>query len=148
MNIDLLEGILLAKKEPVSFREFVSGQDYCNNSDLYEFWYKEEKDIPEKCSELILDGSLGGGKCVPGRVRVLLDGKYPKIESLCQQEEGFTPYESEIELWNGTKVRTSHTYKQKKQTVFNLVTDCSRTVSGTGKHKVLALTQNSMFQIS
>lgn len=49
-------------KEPATFKEFVSGEDYCNNPDMYEYWYKKYETIPEKCSELILSGSLGGGK--------------------------------------------------------------------------------------
>lgn len=54
--------IFSEKKQPVSFREFVCGKDYCNDSDIYEFWLEEEVKIPQKCSELIIDGSLGGGK--------------------------------------------------------------------------------------
>lgn len=54
--------IFSEKKQPVSFREFVCGKDYCDDSDIYEFWLEEEVKIPQKCSELIIDGSLGGGK--------------------------------------------------------------------------------------
>ena len=61
--IESVEKILLSEKKiPVSFREFVCGKDYCDDSDIYQFWIDEEKKIPKKCSELIIDGSLGGGK--------------------------------------------------------------------------------------
>lgn len=61
--IESTEKIIFSeKKQPVSFREFVCGKDYCDDSDIYEFWLEEELKIPEKCSELIIDGSLGGGK--------------------------------------------------------------------------------------
>lgn len=61
--IESVEKILLSEKKiSVSFREFVCGKDYCDDSDIYQFWVDEEKKIPKKCSELIIDGSLGGGK--------------------------------------------------------------------------------------
>lgn len=53
---------MLGYAPPVSFREFVSSPDFCNNENLYEFWYNQERDLPTLCNELILDGSIGGGK--------------------------------------------------------------------------------------
>lgn len=56
-----LEGLLGVSK-PVSFREFVSGKDYCGNSELYDYWYARESELVSNLSELVLDGSIGGGK--------------------------------------------------------------------------------------
>lgn len=53
---------LVGAVDVVSFREFVSSPDFCDNEYLYEFWYKQFETLPENLSELILDGSLGGGK--------------------------------------------------------------------------------------
>ena len=50
-SFSLLSDILNIEK-PVSFREFVTGKDYCNNSSLYEFWFNKEKMMPKKCSEV------------------------------------------------------------------------------------------------
>lgn len=46
----------------VSFKEFVTSPSFCNNQDLYDYWIKKGTDIPLKTSEIILDGSIGGGK--------------------------------------------------------------------------------------
>lgn len=59
--ISLLED-LMGLEKPISFREFVTGEDYCNSPDMYEYWLEHELEIPKDCSELILSGSLGGGK--------------------------------------------------------------------------------------
>lgn len=59
--LDILKDIM-GLSEAVTFREFVSGKDYCNNKYLYEYWYKNQETIPTNTSELVLDGSLGGGK--------------------------------------------------------------------------------------
>ena len=77
---------LLGIEEPVSFREFVSGKDYCNNPYLYEYWYEQEEKTDVKISELILDGSLGGGKSTFAayyfayRVFLLFYGGSPQIQ--------------------------------------------------------------------
>lgn len=49
-------------KEAVSFREFVQGEDYCHDPDVYDYWLNAERSLPEHLSELILSGSLGNGK--------------------------------------------------------------------------------------
>lgn len=49
-------------QEPASFREFVAGEEYCNNPYLYEYWYTQDMRLPETLNELILTGSLGAGK--------------------------------------------------------------------------------------
>ena len=59
--LDILKDIM-GLSEAVTFREFVSGKAYCNNKYLYEYWYKNQETISTNISELILDGSLGGGK--------------------------------------------------------------------------------------
>lgn len=53
---------LLSLEDAVSFRVFVSSSDYCDNKNLWEYWYQQESLLSEDLSELILDGSLGGGK--------------------------------------------------------------------------------------
>lgn len=60
-TLDILKD-LMGIGEAVSFREFVSGEDYCNNPDMYEYWYQKYDETGININELILDGSLGGGK--------------------------------------------------------------------------------------
>lgn len=57
-SLDILKD-LIGLSDAVSFREFVSGKDYCNNPELYEYWYEQEELTGILISELILDGSLG-----------------------------------------------------------------------------------------
>lgn len=63
--LEVLEDIL-GFEECATFEEFVKGENYCNNKELYDYWVKEEGKLPERCNELILDGSLGGGKSTFG----------------------------------------------------------------------------------
>lgn len=60
-TLDILKDIL-GVADAVSFREFASGEDYCNNADMYEYWYDQFETTGITINELILDGSLGGGK--------------------------------------------------------------------------------------
>jgi len=59
--LDILTEALSTDKL-VSFKEFVTSPSFCNNQDLYDYWIKKGTDIPLKTSEIILDGSIGGGK--------------------------------------------------------------------------------------
>lgn len=59
--LDILKD-LMGLSEAATFREFVESDDYCGNKYLYEYWYNQQESIPQNISELILDGSLGGGK--------------------------------------------------------------------------------------
>lgn len=60
--LDTLSSALNLDEKPVSFREFVTGKDYCDNHEVYEYWLSEGDSLDDSVSELILDGSLGGGK--------------------------------------------------------------------------------------
>ena len=59
--LDIFSDALITDKL-VSFKEFVTSPSYCNNKDLYDYWIKKGSEIPFKTSEIILDGSIGGGK--------------------------------------------------------------------------------------
>ena len=59
--LDILKDIL-APKPIVSFREFVTSSEFCNCKDMYEFWFNSADKLPDTISELLIDGSLGGGK--------------------------------------------------------------------------------------
>lgn len=49
--------------KPVSFAEFVTSPDFCNNTNIYPYWLNQQNlDNFSSISELILDGSIGGGK--------------------------------------------------------------------------------------
>lgn len=59
--LDILSNVL-TNNNSVSFEEFVTSPNYCNNHDLYKYWIRQGMEMPENISELILDGSIGGGK--------------------------------------------------------------------------------------
>ena len=58
---DILTNVL-TNNNVISFKEFVTSPNYCNNHDLYDYWLKQGTDMPNNISEIILDGSIGGGK--------------------------------------------------------------------------------------
>ena len=64
--LDQLEEFCSTGSKPVSFREFVTSPDYCNYPDMYEWWICQIENLPDKCNELILDGSIGSGKSTVG----------------------------------------------------------------------------------
>lgn len=59
--LDILSNVL-SNNNLVSFEEFVTSPNFCNNHDLYKYWLKQGMEMPDNISELILDGSIGGGK--------------------------------------------------------------------------------------
>lgn len=60
-TLQILESIL-SPKPPVSFKEFCESPDFCNDNYIYPYWHEEYAKVPALCSELLIDGSLGGGK--------------------------------------------------------------------------------------
>ena len=46
----------------VSFEEFVTSPNFCNNHELFRYWLDKGMSIDPLTSEIILDGSIGGGK--------------------------------------------------------------------------------------
>ncbi len=98
MDLTILSDILHVEP-PVSFREFVSGKDYCNNQELFEYWYTKDEDVPNNCSELILDGSIGSGKTWYSNFKMaykvyclFMQGKPQKVLGLADGTEIFILY--------------------------------------------------------
>lgn len=59
--LEVLDEVLLTN-EVVDFQTFVTSPNFCNNHDLYDYWIEKGMSIDPKTSEIILDGSIGGGK--------------------------------------------------------------------------------------
>ncbi len=59
--LEVLNDVLLTN-EVVDFKTFVTSPNFCNNHDLYDYWIEKGTSIDPKTSEIILDGSIGGGK--------------------------------------------------------------------------------------
>lgn len=59
--LDILDEVL-NNVTLVDFKTFVTSPDFCNNQDLYQYWIDKGMSIDPKTSEIILDGSIGGGK--------------------------------------------------------------------------------------
>lgn len=53
---------MLGLEPPVDFKTFVISKDYCNNQSIYQYWLTQGESLDDRLSELVLDGSLGGGK--------------------------------------------------------------------------------------
>lgn len=65
--LDSLESYLLgANRRAVDFRTFVSSEDFCNNPDIFEWWFNEFDKVGADTTELVLDGSIGSGKSTLG----------------------------------------------------------------------------------
>ena len=65
--LDTLEEMLLGdSKKVVDFRTFVTSEDYCDNPDIYEWWFQQFDSVDESITELLLDGSIGSGKSTLG----------------------------------------------------------------------------------
>lgn len=98
MDFSILSDMLHAEP-PVSFREFVSGEDYCGNHDLFEYWYKKDEEVLPSCSELILDGSIGSGKTWYSNYKMaykvyclFMQGRPQKVLGLADETEIFVLY--------------------------------------------------------
>lgn len=61
-QFQFLDSLVSAQETPVKFSEFVQSHDYCGETELYDFWKNEGDNLDLSITELILDGSLGGGK--------------------------------------------------------------------------------------
>ena len=62
VSLDWLNSLLPKAEKGVSFREFVTSPDYCGETQMYEYWLEQGDALDDNISELILDGSIGGGK--------------------------------------------------------------------------------------
>lgn len=60
-TLDLLEQAL-GIEEDLSIEEFITSPEYMGLDSIYAFWINEFRKVPNTTSEIILDGSLGGGK--------------------------------------------------------------------------------------
>jgi len=126
----------------VSFREFCDSPDYMGLSGLYEFWKKELNPISDDINEILFDGSLGTGKCIPGHCRVASNHGYQPIEyfkKLVSGDKfgGMRPINDVMLMQhNGTDRATTHFYEQSKCDVVNLHLSNKLTVSGTQNHKI------------
>lgn len=60
-TIDQIWGSLFGEFKPVTFREFVESPKFCGTKEIYPFWMEKISALRDP-SELIIDGSLGGGK--------------------------------------------------------------------------------------
>jgi hypothetical protein len=78
---DSLNVLFPTYQKPVSFSEFAVSPDYANMYDLYPYWQKVGDSLKDP-EELILDGSLGGGKCQVGDTVVLTDRGLRRLKDL------------------------------------------------------------------
>lgn len=86
-------------KTAVDFRTFVTSKEFCGNSSIYKFWLDKGVSLKEGLNELILDGSIGGGKTTfanyyfAWRVyRLLLEGPVQKQLGLSEDSEIYCFY--------------------------------------------------------
>ena len=60
-TLDILTDYLQPQNE-VSFTEFVCSDEFCNSSDMFKYWTDWGMSLKETTSELLIGGSIGGGK--------------------------------------------------------------------------------------
>lgn len=60
--LNCVEEILFPKRTSADFKTFVCSPDFCGNPNMYQFWLDESENLPQTVSEIIISGSLGGGK--------------------------------------------------------------------------------------
>lgn len=150
-NIDEIiksaENILFKKKTPVPFREFVESEDYCNEKSLYEFWQTEGEKIPEVCNELVIDGSLGSGKCVSVKKRISTSEGYRNSDfvfnKFCHSSEGFQEVTGfAVEQPDGSYGDVSHLYSEVNTKCKRIKTHFGSEIIATYDHPILCLKHN------
>lgn len=114
VSITDLVNKLAPSKQPVSFTEFVTSPNYCNTEGIYPFWIDAFENLIKTkglVPELILDGSLGGGKCVSGDSLILTVDGIRRIDDLVSHREGDKSSPESIRIFvEGHSETTSHTY--------------------------------------
>ncbi len=78
---------ILPKTDAVGFREFVTSKKFCGTEGIFDYWLDSfEKLVVAKglVRELIMDGSLGGGKCVSGDSLILTSLGIRRIDTLVE----------------------------------------------------------------
>lgn len=139
--VDSISQFLIKDKTPVSFREFAESPDYLGLSGLYEFWAESFNDIPDEVSEILCDGSLGTGKCVPAGTRVMSEKGYLPIEcfSPLPLKEGFNnTVPIGIGQKDGTYELSNLFYFEKEKKIISLHLVNGISIRGTENHKILA----------
>lgn len=114
MNKELfetLESALSLNESAVSFREFVTSPEFCDNHEVYEYWLSQGMNMDDSYSELILDGSLGGGKCQSGDTWVLTSDGLRRLGSFVghSKEDESVPTTDSVFI-NGAIERLSYKY--------------------------------------
>lgn len=98
----------------MSFKEFLTSPEFCGMEGIYEFWIDAFENLIATrglIPELILDGSLGGGKCVAGDTLVLTMGGIRRMDQLVEHREADKSVPKQVSLFvEGLIEATSHTY--------------------------------------
>lgn len=120
--IEALEQALHLEK-PVSFKEFVQGKNYCNNSEIYDYWIEQGDSLNPFTSELILKGSLGNGKCQRGDAYILTSEGIRRLDTLVPFKDEDKSESTDISVFiEGETEKLSSVYSSgvKDSIIFNM----------------------------
>ncbi len=93
----------------------------------------------------LLVGNSGCGKCITGDSLILTQNGIKPIVSFSQNEDGFTPLETNI--FNGTNIETtSHFFEEKTDKTISIKNELGMELEGTYEHPILCLNNNRKFE--
>lgn len=140
---DILKRLAPSDERCVSFREFVTSPDFCNDQEMYEYWLQKGDEIPDNINEIIIDGSLGGGKCGSLDMRISTNQGYLSGYKLTKGlQPGYHPIEGlKAEQSDGSFRDITHVYYEKDATTLRFKTRFGAISARTKEHPALSLTK-------
>lgn len=134
------------EEKPVPFREFVESPEFCGDSDMYDYWKAQGENMDISLQELIITGSLGGGKCIWLGHKISTNLGYLSGRKLTAgyHKQGFYPVVGlSVEQPDGTYVKVSHVYYEEDAQVRTVKSTYGKPVTVTPEHPILVRRANS-----
>lgn len=114
---------------------------------MYEYWLQRGDETPEDVNEIIIDGSLGGGKCGSLDMRIPTNRGYLSGHELIKNlQEGYTEIQGlRVEQSDGSYKEVSHLYFERGSKVLKLKTRFGEISARTKEHPILSLTRKDKY---
>lgn len=142
---------LKQKANVVSFYEFIESPRYMNlKGFVYPYWHKQFKTAHSSVTELILSGSIGGGKClsvakpISSHLGNITGNQLRKAFHIPEGTYGYFPVDHlKVEQTDGSFEPVSHLYYEKDAKCRKVVLSHGKDIEATLEHPVLALKATS-----
>lgn len=128
------------EETPVPFREFVESPEFCGDSDMYDYWKAQGENMDISLQELIITGSLGGGKCIWLGHKISTNRGYLSGRELTSgiYRKGFYPVDGlSVEQPDGSFRRVSHVYYEEDAQARTIRSVYGQPVTVTPEHPIL-----------